>query len=449
MAVRVRVLAEAEARAVRHHADEEPEVGAVREPRREEAVAAPAARRDPGRVLGRRRRLVLAAVEVRARAGLKLPGPPSLLKRVPPPCVSSTTAWPAAPTTRSRVPLGLPVVLTRSSPPPRYTCTSTVSFSCSVRSKPGSPARLAVGRARPRPHERVAAAALDLDELGAVGQVDLDLLREVLVEGLRAASQLVTAALEVAAQPPGVERDVLGRLPAQRLVDHGVRDPRLQLGRGLAERLPLQAGEQLAVLLAAVPGEALHGRVVGVVALEEGRAGAGEARHEAVVAREGLVAVVRDRLPQRLVGELRPAPLVAVPVPVADHEVEEPGLQERPRVGACLSGGEALVELLVLEDLDRSLESRIAIGLGARVLEELPTSPANSLRNSPSRASSGIATNLDSVCRMPAASISPSTTRKAEGELAAIWSCTRPRAQVSRSSSGRMLVGSLSTPRKV
>ena len=74
---------------------------------------------------------------------------------------------------------------------------------------------------------------------------------------------------------------------------------------------------------------------------------------------------------------------------------------------------------------------------------------ANSWRNSPSLGSSGITTSRVGACRIPAAAMSSSATRKAAGWLAAIWSWTRLRAQVLCSSSGRMLVGSLSIARNV
>ncbi len=57
--------------------------------------------------------------------------------------------------------------------------------------------------------------------------------------------------------------------------------------------------------------------------------------------------------------------------------------------------------------------------------------------------------SLCAVRRIPAAAISSSAMNGAAGCWAAIWSWTMLRAQVSRSSSGRIWVGSLSIPRKV
>ena len=98
------------------------------------------------------------------------------------------------------------------------------------------------------------------------------------------------------------------------------------------------------------------------VALQDRHARSRQVEDETFVARERLIAVVRNRLPLRPVRELRPAPLVAVPVPIADEDVEEPRLQEGARVGLLPRiGGQALVERLVIEDLLRALEARAAV----------------------------------------------------------------------------------------
>src|SRR5262249_8642681 len=74
VAARIGILAEGVALCVDDKAREDAEVAAVRQPGRDERVAAPVARRDPGRALGGRGRHVALGVEGRARAFDELAG---------------------------------------------------------------------------------------------------------------------------------------------------------------------------------------------------------------------------------------------------------------------------------------------------------------------------------------------------------------------------------------
>ncbi len=107
------------------------------------------------------------------------------------------------------------------------------------------------------------------------------------------------------------------------------------------------------------------------VALQDRHARTRQVEHETLVARESLIAIVRDRHPLRPVRELRPSPLVAVAVPVADQDVQEPRLEEGARVGPFPRiGRDALVERLVVEDLERAVESgAVRGGPGGELVE--------------------------------------------------------------------------------
>ena len=108
--------------------------------------------------------------------------------------------------------------------------------------------------------------------------------------------------------------------------------------RHLAPRLARQLRQQPAVLLPAVEGEAEDAVVLRPEGPQLRHVPRGRAHQEALVAREGLVAVLRDRVPEGVPAPLRPAPLLAVPVEVGDEEVEQPRPQElahrHPLVGA-------------------------------------------------------------------------------------------------------------------
>ena len=207
--------------------------------------------------------------------------------------------------------------------------------------------------------------------LGDVGRLHVDLPREVAVIALGRLRQRVAPLLQRFDEAPAVERLPLGGHAPRRALEHLVREPRLQLARDLAPRLVRQRGQQGAVLLAPVVGEAHHPVVPGAEAAQL-RHDAGRRAHErALVAGEGLVAVLGDRVPGGGAGPLRPAPLLAVPVEVRDEHVEQPRAQELAHVGALVRRlRELLVERRVVDDLDRAVEARVAALLRRRVLGE-------------------------------------------------------------------------------
>jgi hypothetical protein len=174
--------------------------------------------------------------------------------------------------------------------------------------------------------------------------VHLHLAGEVLVERGGTFEKAVAAAAQVVDQPCPVTLEVLGRHAPRGPLDHLVRDLGLELAGHLHPGRALEPGQELAILLPPVPREPLHAGVVVVVVLEDGRAATREPQDEALVARERLVTVVGDGDPGRPIREPRPTPLVAVAVPVADQDVEEPRLQEGAGVGLLRGiGGDPLV----------------------------------------------------------------------------------------------------------
>jgi hypothetical protein len=89
---------------------------------------------------------------------------------------------------------------------------------------------------------------------------------------------------------------------------------------------PLQAGEQLAIHVPAVPDQPRDRQPSRAEPHQVGRrAAAGESREQAVVLGEDAVPIARNRLPGRGRVVPAPAPLAAVPVPVAEQEVEHAG----------------------------------------------------------------------------------------------------------------------------
>ena len=117
-------------------------------------------------------------------------------------------------------------------------------------------------------------------------------------------------------------------------------------------------------------------RTVGILPLEvhEPRlAEAGDGHDHAVELREGLVAVLGERLRGVPAAHPRPGPLALVAVPVADEHVEEPGPQDRResrRGPAGLSSSESRPDLVPVVDLLDVLEAGVTGGFVRGLLLE-------------------------------------------------------------------------------
>ena len=130
-----------------------------------------------------------------------------------------------------------------------------------------------------------------------------------------------------------------------RLVDGRVGHLRRELASRLLEGRPLHVGQQPARDVVVVGSEPLHLlRVLARVAHEARRHVARRAHRPALVARERLVGVLGQGNPERPSRDPGPAPLPLVPVPVADHEIEQTRLHERSTVDAVVRA--ALAPLL-------------------------------------------------------------------------------------------------------
>ena len=236
-----------------------------------------------------------------------------------------------------------------------------------------------VGRLRlPR---RAHARDLDLDvaalepahpcDLRRVGGLHVHVGREVAVVAVRFLDERVAALLQRAGETLSVDRVPLRGHPACGALDHLVGEVRLQALRALAPRVVRQLGQEPAVLLAAVVRQAEHLVVLRAERADLRDEAGGRAHEEALVPRERLVAVLRDRVPQRVPGSARPAPLLAVAVEVGDEHVEEAGAQVLAHRGPVVGARrEPSVHLHVVDDLGGALEPGVArLGRG-RVLRE-------------------------------------------------------------------------------
>ena len=89
--------------------------------------------------------------------------------------------------------------------------------------------------------------------------------------------------------------------------------------------------------------------------------GAGRRHQQAPEPREGLVAVFGQRLEELPAFAPQPAPLLVVPVPVRDPQVEEPGPQQGRAVDLRLAREGPRPQLTRRDDLDRAREARRAV----------------------------------------------------------------------------------------
>ena len=176
---RVRVLAEAEGARVGRHAHECAEVAAVGEPGREERVAPPVARRDPGRLLGGWRRGVLLAIEVRARSRDEL-GRAAVAAQARAAALRVVNHVMARSADDSqhdavRLPQRAHAVVAAGEVHLHLARLAVVQRPA----HDGLAQRLPVRAAGPHPHARIVLVrTLDLDDLGRVGQVELHLVRQ-------------------------------------------------------------------------------------------------------------------------------------------------------------------------------------------------------------------------------------------------------------------------------
>ncbi len=175
-------------------------------------------------------------------------------------------------------------------------------------------------------------------QVGLVGAAHVDRVGEVLVELAGVGGEPVAALPQVLRHLRPVDRVPLGRHLVHRLVDRGVGHLRHELAGDLLVYRPLDARQQPARDVVVVRGQPLDPlRVLARVAHEARDHPAHHAHRLALVAREGLVGVLRQRHPDGPAAfEARPAPLPLVAVPVADHQVEQARLEEGTSVDLVL-----------------------------------------------------------------------------------------------------------------
>ena len=164
--------------------------------------------------------------------------------------------------------------------------------------------------------------------------------------------------LECFGQLVPANRVPLRRKPLHRVVDHRVAQPAHQLRRGRLEGGAVHLREHPAVDLGALRHPAFVVPVA-VLPVHELRVRGARRRHQqAAEPGEGLVAVFGQRLEQLPAVAPEPAPLLVVPVPVRDPQVEEPGPQQGSAVDPGLAREGARPQLARREDLDRARKAR-------------------------------------------------------------------------------------------
>ena len=242
---------------------------------------------------------------------------------------------------------------------------------------PGRRTRSSVTPVQPDRH-RAVALTVHHGQLCFIGAVDVHGAREERIEAVRGQPQSVAAQLEGAGQAGAVARVILGRDPMDRRRDDGITQPALQRG---GDRIPhrlLEVHQQPSVEHARVPGQPHHVGVTVAEADDVGLIEAREPREKAVELGERLVAVARDGPPHVPVVllEPRPAPLVGVPVPVANVDVEQTRSEKGPRVDPVTRAvPQVLPQLLGARNVVRAREARLVVTAFLRPLLELPEHP--------------------------------------------------------------------------
>src|SRR5205823_11409354 len=142
---------------------------------------------------------------------------------------------------------------------------------------------------------------------------------------------------------------VLRWQPPHRGSDHRIGESRLEARRDRVPNRLFEVHEQASIRDLARVGETPDAGVVVSEADDLGPVEPGEPYENAIEASERLIAVPGDGSPPTDAAriEARPAPLVAMPVPVADEHVHEPRGEERAGVNA--------VARVVFEMLEQAL----------------------------------------------------------------------------------------------
>jgi hypothetical protein len=193
-----------------------------------------------------------------------------------------------------------------------------------------------IGSRRPHLDLEPLAGGAHVHRLGGVGQPQVQVTVEPPVEAPRHFRQVIAADPQGGGQPLAVEGGVRRGHARHRGRDHLIRHPRLDVGDDRLPIDPLEDGQDLTIVLPSVEGEPFE---VGILRTEGHQLGpvvAGDGQEQPLVARERTVPVFGYRLPERLIGKPDPSPLPAMPIPVAEQEVDEPHAQEGTGIGAIL-----------------------------------------------------------------------------------------------------------------
>ena len=197
--------------------------------------------------------------------------------------------------------------------------------------------------------------------------------------------------------------------------------------------LPLQP-EEPAIEIAAIPGLAQHAGVLGAELHQLRRARAGNLEQQSVVACEGLVAIPGNRYPVAGLGVLEagPAPLVRVPVPVADEHIRQTRGQNAARPPDRWDSPPPPSEACRADDLVRPREAGGAAASSRPLLDGAEHAAVLGGELSQPRMIPG-RRPVAWPWRIPAASRTGGARSAPTGWAALVWSRTMPAAAVARS----------------
>ena len=220
--------------------------------------------------------------------------------------------------------------------------------------------------------------SLDGDPLRGFGRVQVSLLSESEIEGTRGVGQMPPSVAQRRGEPGAVVvRDTDRHLRSRGGEDAVGRDGTGSRSRQIPESPSSKTGQELPVEVAAEPGEPGHEVRSRVEAHQVRKCTAPEiCQGEPFVVAERPIVTTGNRLPGRVVVDPAAAPLVAVPVPIADPQVQESRSEESPDVDPLLRAfATSAQQRIGVDDPIEAGETRTFATIGRRRFIKLTAQP--------------------------------------------------------------------------